>query len=162
MSQPTRSPGEPALPDRLVEELDGNDLSAGSHRVYELLTVAEDGWPHVALLSVGELLALGPAELRLALWPSSTTTANLARTGEAVLCAVIDGDAHRVRLACTSLGALRTEGGLAAFSADVRAVRRDAVSYARLTGFEMSLVKPDLVLPRWEETIRALRELDTR
>jgi hypothetical protein len=160
MSRPTRPADEPALPDRLVAELDGNDLAAGSHRVYELLTVAEDGWPHVALLSVGELLVRGPAQLRIALWPSSTTTANLARTGEAVLCAVIDGDAHRVRLACTSLGPLRAAGRLAAFSAEVRAVRRDALSYARLTDFEMSLVKPELVLPRWAETIRALRDLD--
>src|SRR5437868_382048 len=73
----------PALPPELREFLDGQRLAAKTNDVIELLTVGEEGWPHVALLSVGEVLAASDTEVRLALWPDSQTTANVRRTSRA-------------------------------------------------------------------------------
>jgi len=39
----------------------------------QLLTVDESGWPRVALLSAGEVLATGPRAIALALWPDGTS-----------------------------------------------------------------------------------------
>ena len=73
----------PVLPETLHRLLDGSDLDGKVGETMELLTVGPEGWPHVALLSAGEVLAATPEEIRLALWPSSQTTANLRRTGQA-------------------------------------------------------------------------------
>ncbi|MCY4087836.1 MAG: hypothetical protein OXG37_13380 [Actinomycetia bacterium] len=59
---------------------------AAKEEVTALLgTTNDDGWPHVAMMSVGELAAVDPHRPRAALWRSSTATANLgARALEAL------------------------------------------------------------------------------
>lgn len=124
----------------------------------QLLTVTAEGWPHVALLSVGEVLAVSGRELRLALWPSSTTTANLERTGRATLAAVVDGQAVYVELG-VSEPPRRTREGLARLHAEVRSVKVDAVDYARLeSGIAFALPDPEPVVERWTATVAELAE----
>jgi hypothetical protein len=145
------------LPADVVALLDGNELGARVGLTIELLTVAEDGWPGVALLSVGEVLAMSESEIRLALWPVSRTTANLTRTGQGVLAFVHAGAAYSVRLETERGDDL--PGPLAAFAGQVAGVRRDEVDYARLTsGITFDLPDAQAVVARWRRTIEALKQ----
>jgi hypothetical protein len=144
------------LPADVVALLDGSDLEARVGLTIELLTVAEDGWPGVALLSAGEVLAISDSDVRLALWPSSRTTANLTRTGRGVLAFVHAGAAFTVRVEARRAADL--PGPLAAFAGRVAAVRRDEVGYARVTsGITFDLPDAPAVVARWRETIEALK-----
>ena len=62
-----------------------------------VLSELEAGWPHLAMVSVGELIVAADGRLALALWPTSTCAANLARTGRATLAMVTDGVAFSLR-----------------------------------------------------------------
>lgn len=149
----------PELPAELLRLLDGHDLEGGLGLTIQLVTKAEDGWPTVALLSVGEVLAVSPGELRLALWPGSSATANLGRDGQATLALVEGGAAWYIRIACEPVAVTRSGQMVhASFRAEVRDVLRDAVAYARLAGgIAFELPDAPRVLERWRETIEALR-----
>jgi hypothetical protein len=150
----------PDLPPSLVELFDGGDLAGRVGLTFLLLTVDEAGWPHMAMLSVGELVAENPRVLRGALWHSSSSTRNLEREKRGVLAFISDGSAYYVRLRTSRLPDLElgAEGRLAAFRLDVEDVLEDAVGYARLTsGVSFVLNSPDDVLARWRRTIEALR-----
>lgn len=76
-------------------------LHAAQNGTRRLSTPAEPllGWPRLALLGVGEVLAASAAELRIALHENSGTTRALTHTGKARLSLVLDGSAYRIRLA---------------------------------------------------------------
>ena len=138
----------------------GADLAAPEGLTFLLLSTTESGWPHVAMLSVGEVLGLDERHLRLALWRGSTASTNLAQTGQATLALVHDGAAYSLR--CTARGGadLRMEGhgALTVFDLQVAEALEDVAPYAQLTsGVTFRLNDPDEVLPRWRETIAALR-----
>jgi hypothetical protein len=137
---------EPVRRSLAADGLDGFTL--------ELISVDTDGWPHVALLSVGEVLALTGPHLRLALWPSSTTVANLQRTRKGTLATVADATAFRLKLQVISRGTLEGPAGPSAiFDARVVDVRADVAPYAVLeSGIRFRLVDPDAVAARWAAT----------
>ncbi len=58
-----------AISEELFCFLDGNSLKDKTREAMMLLSVSEDGWPHAAMVSVGEVVALNHEELRIALWP---------------------------------------------------------------------------------------------
>jgi hypothetical protein len=146
-----------ALPAALAAALDGRRLAERVGDTYLLITTSEAGWPHVAMLSAGEVLAIGESALRLALWPQSRSTANLRRSGQALLTAVVPPAMYYVRLRIRPLADLAR---LAAFEAAIEAVEEDIVDYARLTeAIRFELANPAEVLTRWSATIAALRAL---
>lgn len=147
------------LPSPLGQLLDGQDLEGKEGETFIVLTISENGWPHVALLSVGEVLAQSTRELRLALWPKSETTANLRRTGIATLAAFWEGTAYYVELAIRPLPRDdRMPGSQASFAADVQRVLADTVGYAELTsGVRFRLKSKDEVMRHWHQTIQSLR-----
>jgi hypothetical protein len=148
------------LPDSVRTLFDGSDLAAREGLTCLLVTTDELGWPHVAMLSVGELLATDASSLRAALWLHSSTSRNLVRDSRALLALVVDGRAYYARLSATrgddlDLGA---DGRLASFALDVEDVLEDAADYATLTsGVTFRLHEPAAVVPRWQRTIDALR-----
>ncbi len=147
------------LPDELRELLDGSDLESRTGLVFELVSVAPSGWPHVALLSVGEVVALNESQIGFALWPTSTTTDNLRRSARGLLQAYHAGAAYRVRLAFKPVGEEQASGGkLALLVAHVEGVVRDAVSYATLTTGP-TIVLPDAqrVVARWRNQVQLIR-----
>jgi hypothetical protein len=149
------------LPDVLRSLLAGREIESGasSTTTLLLLTVDQDGWPRQAMISLGELVALSPVELGLALWPDSTTTGNLTRTGQATLTLVHQAIAYSLRCDAERQADLELplSGRLAHFVLRIVAVLADEVPYAELTaGVGYRLLQPDLVLPRWRETIAAL------
>lgn len=154
----TRSVGA-KLPDPLLKLLSGERLDGQTNVVFMLLTVRDDGWPHPAMLSVGELAAPAPHRIRLALWPGSRTTANLTREGRATLAFVHEGAGWSVRGSAARGEDLVLSSGqrLAAFEMSVEEVLVDEVAYAILTsGVTFRLREPQQVISRWRETIDAL------
>ena len=143
--------------------LDGTRLEEAAGLTVLLLTVDEAGWPRLAMLSAGEVLATGPRTLRLALWPGSTTAANLARAGRATLALVHDGAGWYLRCEARPRPDLALPGGrrLAGFQLLVSDALEDVVPYAELTaGVSFRLADPQGTLSAWRETVAALRTAD--
>ena len=150
------------LPAKLQSLFAGTDLASGIGETFLLLTIGEDGWPHMAMLSVGELLAADPGTLRAALWLHSTATRNLTGEGRGLLALVQDGAGYYVR--CKARRGpdldLGEDGRLAYFELHIEDVLEDAVSYAVLTsGMTFKLNQPEQVLARWQRTIDSLRQV---
>ena len=141
----------------IVEALDGRDLEARIGWTIELLTVDADGWPRVALLSVGEVLAMDDRLLRLALWDGTHATANLTESGRGSLSFVLGAAAYTVRFRSCRVANLESPLR-AVFDATVLGVKRDTVGYATLTsGISFELPDPGSVVTRWRAVIDALR-----
>jgi hypothetical protein len=144
------------LPDAVRARLSGADLADGIGFTLELLTTDDAGWPHCALLSVGEVVALGE-RLRLALWPTSRTTANLSRDGRGVLAFADAGTWYTVRVQAQRGSDLSAPLPLAVFDASVVEVVADGVDYARVRdGITYELADQNAVLVRWRATVDAL------
>jgi len=112
------------------------------------------------MLSAGEVLVTGPRSLRLALWPRSASTANLARSPLATVALVHDGAGWYLRCRVVGRRELALSGGrrLAGFELATAEALEDRVPYAELTGgVGFRLREPDAVLAAWRETLAALR-----
>jgi len=158
-SRMSRSLG-PNLPETLLALLSGTSLAERVGLTFVLITDDEQRWPHVALLSVGELVCMDDHTLRAALWPNSTATANLTREGRGLLACVADGAGYYIRCGARRLDdlGLGDEGQRAAFELPIEDVLEDAVAYATLTsGITFELTEPGSVVARWERTLQALR-----
>jgi hypothetical protein len=148
-----------ALPGNLTDLLGGHDVALREGLTLLLVTTALDGWPHVAMLSAGEVLATDAREVRLALWPGSGTTANLAHSARSLLMIVAGNASYYVRLAARRGGDLSlSHGPRAFFVAVVEDVLEDVVGYAEITsGIEFRLKEPAAVLAAWTEAVAAMR-----
>ncbi|AUS24607.1 pyridoxamine 5'-phosphate oxidase family protein [Paenibacillus sp. P2(2022)] len=148
----------PRIGKELFTLLNGKELEHKQQEAMMLLTVTEDQWPHIAMISVGEIVALDEENLRLALWPGTTTTGNIIRTGKATLAVFTGGQAHYVRLSLEHLSALRDAKHVRErFAAQVFAAREDSAQYADiLTGVTIRLKEPESVINRWKETVAEL------
>jgi len=145
----------PSVPARLRAEIDGD---ADGFTIL-LITVGDGGWPHVAMISAGELVVVDDRTLRIATWPGSRTTANLTATGRATLSAVADATAFALRISTHRGDDLAIPGDptLACFDAVVDSATADRAPYADLeTGVRFRLRDPDAVRRRWARTRRAL------
>lgn len=144
----------------LYEFLNGRDLEMKQFEAMMLLTVTEDGWPHSAMVSAGEVVALSRSRLRLALWPGTVTSGNMIRSGRAVLVAVHQGAVHYVRLSLRRLPQLTSaRHPRERFEAEIMSVREDIAKYADITSGVTILLKQQAeVLKRWGETLTELRE----
>jgi len=155
----SRSAGH-ELPPAVRQQLDGSDLARAAGLTVLMLTVDEAGWPRVAMLSAGEVLAVGPREIGVALWSDGTSAANLTRAGRATLALVHAGSGWYVRCTARREADLGLDGGraLAAFVLDVEEVLEDVVPYAALTtGIEFQLAEPERTLAAWRAVVDALR-----
>jgi hypothetical protein len=147
------------LPDALVAALDGIGLAGAVGQAYLLVTSDEDGTPRPCMLSAGELLAVDRRLVRLALWPGSRTSANLARGGRALLCHVAPRTVIYVRGAARSLDA-GPDPELDCFELAVDTVESDEhAGMPVLTGITFSVEGADLagVVATWERQLALLR-----
>jgi hypothetical protein len=124
-----------------------------------VLSELEAGWPHLAMVSVGELVVAADGRLALALWPTSTSAANLARTGRVTLAVVADGLAFSLR--CRVDDELPITAGedpaMRGFLLRVTAAVEDAAPYADLlSGVTYRLHDAQATLARWRRTRAAL------
>ncbi|KHD86670.1 pyridoxamine 5'-phosphate oxidase family protein [Heyndrickxia ginsengihumi] len=142
----------------VYELLNGKEIVNKQHEAMMLLTVSEDGWPHTAMISVGEIVALNRSELRLGLWPDTSTTKNIIRTKKATLVLFYKGKAHYIRLSLEKLRELaETPYKRERFAARITWLREDIAKYADITsGVTIELKNSEEVIERWNRTIEDL------
>lgn len=152
------------LPGALLSLLDGHDLPARLGKAIIISTVDGKGWAHPALLSYGEIVAVGARRLRLALYGSSGTSGNLRRSGCLTLCLIEQGMAFYVKAQAVEQQSPALPPGLARFEARVERVlvdqaREDLEPSARITsGIEFDAGKPaSEQLAAWASILNALR-----
>lgn len=143
------------LSTEVFELLNGVDLSKKQHEAMMLMTVGEDGWPHNAMISVGEIVALDSRELRIGLWPNTSTTTNIIRTNKATLVLVYQGKVHYIRLCLRRLKETPNSSyKRERFSAQIVLAREDVAKYAKITsGIKIELLNEKEVVERWKQTI---------
>lgn len=146
------------LSPHLYSLLNGTDLPDKQHVAFMLLTVTEQNWPHTAMISAGEIVALNPSTLRLGLWENTVTTRNMTRTGQAMLVVISGQAACYIRLSLMRLPDLaKAKHPRTRFEAKVAECREDIAQYADIiSGVQIRLKEPETVLQRWEETIEEL------
>jgi len=138
--------------------LDGSRLEQGEGDTLVLVTTDEEGWPHIALLSLGEVVAL-EREIRIALWPNTAATSNLTRAGRALLAIIGHQRCLYLRLAVRRGPDIHLgRGGLAAFAGTIERAVEDEVGYALITtGIRFDLKDKAETVERWTRTVDALR-----
>jgi len=150
------------LPAPLLTLLDGRDVAAKTGLAILLASVDAGGHPHFALLSVGEVLAVGPTALRLALYADSSTSANLRAGGRLSLALAAAGLAYYVKgTARERPGPCPDLPGQAVFEVAVDEVLEDGDPIARVSsGFAIALAHdPARVIAHWERGIAGLTAL---
>jgi hypothetical protein len=155
-----------SLPAGLLERLRGDDLAARVGIAVVVVTGDDAGWPHPAMVSYGDMVAMDARRIRVAIHRTSGTAANLRRNGRLTFCFVEAGMAYYVK--ATVEGHREPMPGfpsLARFDATVETVLLDAAradsepGAAVLDGVRFSLGRPVAeVLRDWRTMLDALRE----
>lgn len=145
-----------------VQALLGRDPSDGIGETMLLAVAGADGWPHIAMLGVGEVLAPSPARVLLALHAGSGTTAGVLGEERALLIVYAEGQPWRCRLDVVGhREGTREHARLVAVDTRVRRSRPDVVPYATVTGwiqFELAGQPPADTVDRWRRQHHWLRE----
>lgn len=142
----------------IFEFLNGKNLSDKRREAMMLLTVTKDGWPHTAMISVGEIVAVNREELRIGLWQDTKTSKNIVRTKQAALNFFYNGKAIYIELSLKKLDPLQnTEYPRDRFSAKIISFREDMAKYADIiSGVQIELKMPEEVISRWQRTVEDL------
>jgi hypothetical protein len=149
------------LSDPLLALLDGSDLDAKIGTTILFVAAEPGGWPRIATLSVGELLAVSPEEVLITLYRSSRTTQAAAATGRATLMAVEGNGLVKIEVVLESIDV--DSPGRTVFRATVVTVQHDEVPYARVThGVEFELVEGTRAVERWRLQLDELRAAGAR
>lgn len=155
----TRQIGD-RLPDEVMRAFDGHDVERKIGVAYLLATVDPEGTPRPCMLSAGEILAPDDRHLRVALWPGTKTTRNLAAGSPVLLCYVAPGTTFYVRGRPRPLGRSAAPR-LERFEVDVDSVESDAHPGMPVTSaitFEVGSGDVANVAQSWREQLRALGE----
>jgi hypothetical protein len=147
------------LPEAVVEAFDGRHLERKVGPAFLLVSPDPEGTPRPCMLSAGEVLAPDDRRLRVALWPGSRTSENLAREVPVLFCYVVPGEALYVRGRSRPLG--RAPGSkLERFEIEVGSVESDLHPGMPVTEglrFEAVDMATAEVAAGWEPQIDALR-----
>ncbi len=154
-----------SLPEELWGLLCARELPARLGKGILVITTDAAGWPHPALLSYGEVVAVDRHRLRLALDQATRTAENLRRDRKLTLCFIEAGVAYYVKAAAMAREqALIGEPGLAGFEARVEAVLADEARADREPGVVVTggisyatSRPPAEVLSRWQAVLDELR-----
>ncbi|MBR2566613.1 MAG: pyridoxamine 5'-phosphate oxidase family protein [Paenibacillus sp.] len=144
----------------LLEWFSGSDLENKQHEAMQLLTVTDGQWPHVAMISMGEVVALSPNGLRLALWRGTQTSMNMMETGKATLIAIYGQRLLHIRLEVQLLPELTNAvHPRDRYECKIRHIRIDQAPYAEITsGITFQLKDETATLIRWVDTIEELKK----
>jgi hypothetical protein len=155
--QPSSRMATSVMPAEILDFLNGDGLDRKLSQAIRISTVSEDGWPHAAMLSAGEMLALDASEVAMLLYEGSNTSRNLARDGRLTVTLPRDRGLCEMRLRAA---AKKQEGRHRFFTASVEDVRQHRSRYAEVvSGVTFRLHDPTAVLARWSRQIEMLRGL---
>ncbi len=147
-----------ALPAQVAGYLDGTNLLAKTQAL-RISTVDAEGWPHAALLSAGDMLAMPSGRIRFVVFAKSTTTSNLMRDRRVTITLSLDGGMCELRMRCNRLSHSSLDAPLAFFEAELVEVRMHKAPYATVSGgVTFALHEPQSVLQRWQKQVDALRQ----
>lgn len=145
----------PAL---LLAQFDGTNLQDKLALSAILATVGEDGWPHLAYLSAGEILAVASDRVRIRLWPTSGTADNLRRAGRSVLHVPFEGAVGELRL--ETADTIDANEYLIVDMTITSAISHRA-PYATVLGMIRFALKDEAAtLARWQAQITHMRSID--
>ena len=153
------------LPDELCELLSGRNLADRMGQSILITTTDAEGWAHPAMLSFGEVVAVDPRRIRLALYRTSRTSGNLRRNGKLTLCLIGPSMAYYVKTATgEQQNPMQDFAELARFEATVEMVladqtREDLEPEATLTGgITFRFGRPvEEALRGWQAVVDGLR-----
>jgi len=148
------------LPGELISLLDGSLPASHQYQAIRLSSVGSNGWPYAAQLSLGEIIALSPLQLRFAIWPGSTTTANLIHNGKMTLALVYGGAVVEIQALAEKRQETITDLQLAVFDAVIQQVITHRAPYATVTqGLTFELKDENSSVARWQQQIALLQEI---
>jgi hypothetical protein len=155
--QPSRRMATSFMPAEILDFLNGDDLDRKLSQAIRISTVSEEGWPHAAMLSAGEMLALDASEVAMLLYEGSNTSRNPARDGRLTFTLPLDHGLCEMRLCATEK---KREGRHRYFTAVVKDVRQHRSHYANVvSGVTFRLHDPTAVRARWSRQIEMMRGL---
>lgn len=144
------------LPQELRDDLSGRNLAGKWGRTIPLVTIDGNGFPHFAILSYGEILCTGPSELRVGLYPNSSTTKNTQARPHISLLIVVGDSVYYVKGTAEE----KPARNVVRFDVTVDQVLVDNEPGARITGgigFEMAQGK-EWWLDTAQKTLAAIRD----
>jgi hypothetical protein len=151
------------LPEELLRLLDGSGLEDRIGHTVLLVVSDPTGWPHVALLSAGEVLVTAPDQVALALYPSSRTSQALREQRRALLFTVLKQRVHKIQVSVHQVVEPAPQDHLVCFLGRIADAHVDEVPYATVTdGVRYVLEQPEDVLPRWQATLELLKDLSAQ
>ena len=146
------------LPKEIIELLNGQDLEDKKHLVMMLQSITAEGYPHTAMVSVGESVAIDSDNIRIALWPDTQTAQRLVETGKGSLVIVYAKKIYYIELDLSVLPSLNNEIYCRLrFEASVKTVKEDNAKYAEIiSGISIQLYDAENVVERWKVTVKEL------
>jgi hypothetical protein len=147
------------LPDEILRTFDGEHLQDKVGPAYLLVTVDDDGTPRPCMLSAGEVLAVDDRHIRVALWPGTSTSKNLAGGGRALFCFIAPRLVYYAKGRSTALGR-GDDSNLERFEIEVDAVESDihkGMPVKNTIEFELESLDPGTVAGLWHRQIEALK-----
>lgn len=149
------------LSKELATLLDGRDLYNKQSIAMMLQSVNAEDYPHSAMISVGEIVAIDNTTLRLALWPKTQTTLSLLKRRKANLVIVYNQKVNYIEL---DVEPLNSNGNSTYdrtyFEATLKSIKEDVAKYATITsGITFKLNEPEEVVQRWETTIKDMKSI---
>lgn len=146
------------IPEPLHELLDWDQLGEYEGFTLLLLTVRADRWPHLTILSLGEVVALDDRHARLALGQRSTAVRCMTRRGRATLAGVVGNESRSLRLLVYRPGDVPISDAitLARLAASAELATSDSRYAELLHGVRFKRHDVDTSIARWAETHHAL------
>jgi hypothetical protein len=148
------------LPQEVMTAFDGERIEEKIGLAYLLVTTDEDGTPRPCMLSAGEILVSDAKHLRVALWPGTTTSKNLARGSRALFCYVAPGSVVYAKGHPISLGP-GPDSKLERFEVTIDAVESDihpGMPVKETVLFEVESMDTSKVAANWNRQLDALRQ----
>lgn len=143
------------LPKAVRVFLNGKDLERKQRDAMLLSTVTSEGFPHVAMISAGELVAISSSRVKLLVWKGTTSAKNMIQNHKATVTLVVEGKAYYIKFWLKKEAPVLS--GYELFTGEVAAVKEDHAKYAVLTsGIQFQLHDSKQVLSRWKQSIAAV------
>jgi hypothetical protein len=115
-----------ALPEAVTAFLDGRALHHAEEAAIVVCTVDADGFAHPALSSRGEILAIDPRTIRMAIATTTRTAGHARRDGRLTLILVLAGVAYYIKGIARELSAtMRISAAISKWQIEITSVRAD-------------------------------------
>ncbi|RFM25636.1 hypothetical protein [Deminuibacter soli] len=144
-----------------LQQLFNGQIAAGKESMaIQVTAIAENGWPHTTLLSLGEILAPAGDTLMFCVWLQSSLVSSIWCISNISLSFVWHGCYTEIQANARLVKQLHhLPVPLAIFKAQVQRIRSVSAGYATLThGISFHLQQPEQDLPRWQSQLHLLQE----